>query len=513
MKSALIQESAIDTFNTIMQTVNKVTNRDSNGKNKSGYYLGGSIAKYTKNLIMSFPVLCDDSLSLESSQIISKANEKNIASMLEMLFASMSLQGKEGTTGKDVLGFIHKNIDSMGIDDYIDAANDFIANHENAYIPKVTDIMIREANREFIEQLKTPQKSFPVSSFNERSLNDYMCKDTYNGTIVYEHISAVNEANPPSQLDYDKYDLERDKFNYQRQNDYQKNIYQSQRDKERDEFDREKFNYQSQRDKERDEYQANRDNIKDTQYNKDFEYRRQQDQFKSNLDINRNRILDSDFKKANELQPTTMVVNFNVVEVGANGEPAVVDRKSFVAGVKCRMIATSSIDIAERLIAKNRSKINFKNLIRANTGEISLVKDFLLALDQQKLDAKNDAKRGEAARVWNTIKKRSVKNNIRKCMRDKNDASAITTLIVSQDTVNYMISTAKFDVSKPSNAKLIMDSYNLLCLVIADDTNEVAKFLYDGNSDFDAVSYNALSREYQDKNYKKEVNVLNKQWK
>jgi hypothetical protein len=53
-----------------------------------------------------------------------------------------------------------------------------------------------------------------------------------------------------------------------------------------------------------------------------------------------------------------------------------------------------------------------------------------------------------------------------------------------------------------------MESYNLLCLVIADEANEVAKFLYDGNSEFEAVSYSVLSKEALDREYRKEINLL-----
>ena len=200
-----------------------------------------------------------------------------------------------------------------------------------------------------------------------------------------------------------------------------------------------------------------------------------------------------------------MIVNFNILD---NEGKNVVDRKSFVAGVKCRMVATSSTDIAERLLSTNKTQMSFKNFIRGTTGEIRFVRDFILAMDQQKLDAFNDVKKGEAAKLWSVLKKRSVKNNIRSIQRDKNDATSITTLVVSQDTVNYMISTANFDISNPKNAKTIMDRYNFLCLVIADETNEVAKFMYDGNSDFESISYLVLGREAKDKELRKATDLL-----
>ena len=504
MQSVLNEESIFDTINSVLKTVNSITNRDDKGKNnkKSAYYLGGSISRYAKNLTMSFPVLVDDSLSIETAQMISKANEKNIASMLELLFASMSINGTKGMTGKDVVGLFHKNIDDMSADDYIDYANNVMANYvEACYLPSITDAQVRDIQREMCYQLKQPKKSFPISSFSERSLNDYMCRDMYNGTMVYEHHQVVKED-----LAEDKYQLDRDKFAYQQQKDT------------RD------FEYR----RGQDQYRASRDTISDKQKDREFEQRRRMDVHQLHKDaedrernrmrdmssdlrdmnsLNQRRVIDSEFKKANELQPTMMIVNFNII--GDDGK-SVIDRKSFVAGIKCRMISTSSMDIAERLLATNRTQTSFKNFIRATTGEIKFGRDFIAAVDQQKLDAINDVKKGEAAKLWSTLKKRSVKSNVRSIKRDSNDATSITTLVISQDTANFMKSESNFDVSIPKNAKMIMDRYNFLCLVIADETNEVAKFMYDGNSDFESISYLVLAREAKDKELRKATDLLYK---
>lgn len=513
MQSVLNEESIFDTINSVLKTVNSITNRDDKGKNnkKSAYYLGGSISRYAKNLTMSFPVLVDDSLSIETAQMISKANEKNIASMLELLFASMSINGTKGMTGKDVVGLFHKNIDDMSADDYIDYANNVMANYvEACYLPSITDAQVRDIQREMCYQLKQPKKSFPVSSFSERSLNDYMCRDMYNGTMVYEHRQVVKE----DIRDY-QYQLDRDKLQYQM-------------DKDAGKIPDKDFEYRKLRDAEQDRYRAGRDNISDMQKNREFEQRRKMDAHQMHRDaddkernrmrdmssdlrdmnsLNQRRVIDSEFKKANELQPTMMIVNFNIL--GDDGQ-SVVDRKSFVAGIKCRMIATSSMDIAERLLATNKTQTSFKNFIRATTGEIKFGRDFIAAVDQQKLDAINDVKKGEAAKLWSTLKKRSVKSNVRSIKRDSNDATSITTLVVSQDTVNFMKSESNFDVSIPKNAKMIMDRYNFLCLVIADETNEVAKFMYDGNSDFESISYLVLAREAKDKELRKATDLLYK---
>lgn len=481
MRSVLNEDTFSDLFWKFAADAAKRASEKSDSVKTGKYYLGGSISKYTKGLLMSFPVLCDDQISLDSAMNISKANEKNITSMMEMLFASMSISGKQGLTGKDVIALFHRNIDTMPIDDYIDMADDYVrgymASEAGELLPRVKDVQIREAARDMVDELKLPQKRFPLSSFNESSINDYMTKENRGKVVVYEY----NSKDARDGVIYDPtIDVtDREKQTYQQRKDEAERLRNDLKDR-----------YQRDRDAARDA----RDRANDI--NQKLNNRNQ---------FNQKRVLDSDFKKANELQPTMLVVNFNVL---GDDNKSVIDRSSFIAGIKCRLIATTSLDIAERLISVNKQKLSFKNLIRATTGETKFTRDFLLAINQQKIDAKNDAKRGEAAKLWNTIKKRSLHNNYRKLSKDGNDASAITTLVVSQDTANYLKSTNKIDITLPKTALSIMDSYNLLCLVIADDVNEVAKFLYDGNKNFESLSYSVLSKEANDKALRRELNLI-----
>lgn len=455
-RKLLNEETAFDVFAKIASTVP--------GGNRNSSYIGGSISSYAKKLTMSFPVLCDDSLSLDTAQSISRANEKNIASMLEMLFTSMSInKDSKDVTGAEIIAQFHKNIDAMSIDDYIDVANQVAKNYtEGAYVESysakaqckrmsVNEAHIRQAMNDMTMELRSPKKRFPTSSFSERSLNGYLSRDNY-GEI---YVIPIKEA----------------------KKDEEKND-----DKKPDETAR----------------KAGQDIAsKKTMSEKELK------DYLMKMSSSAHRILDAEFKKSNELQPTPIVVSFNVVD----GD-TVVDRVSFIAGVKCRLIATSALDISDRLMSIKKTKLSFKDLIRATTGEINFTRDFLLAIDQQKIDARNNVKDSASARLWNVLKKRSVKNSARKALRDKNDATAITTLVVSQDTANLLASAGNFDILNPKNAQYIMESYNLLCLVVADETNEVAKFLYDGNSEFESIAYSVMSREALDQHYRKEINLL-----
>ena len=202
-----------------------------------------------------------------------------------------------------------------------------------------------------------------------------------------------------------------------------------------------------------------------------------------------------------------MTVVYNVLDNNGKGY----DKKAFVAGVKSRLVGSDAMEIVERLSATAKNKLTFKDLIRATTGEISLVKDFIAATKQAKINAKNAAKRGETAKMWNLLSARAKKNKVTGTGMRSNEAACITTLIINQETVNYLANQYKINLDSPKVASEIMESFNLLALIIADEANEVAKFLYDGNNSFEMLAYSSLSKDMRDdKSVNKAINLINK---
>lgn len=472
MQSSVLNEKDDDLISVIKDLVSVAKNSKEQKKKKDNNYLGGSISKYSKNMILTFPVLCDDTLSIETAQMISRVNEKNITTMLQLLFSSMSIKGNNGA---EVLAQFHKNIENTSMDDIVNTLNSIAGTQESA-IERARD---REALKIMTESLKSI-KTFPKESLNEKSLSDYLVRNYGNKTIVYEapqvdpNIEAIKNrsAQRGAEAAYGQGEprdqREEDKFQYQ--------IY---RDQEKDRRDDEKSARDSRRDK--------RDNQNDE------------------INFASKQIVPQDVKKANELQPTLMVVKMNDVDENGN----IINKMTFYAGVKSRLIACTSMDIVERLVAKNKARLNFKNFLRATSGEIKW-RDFLFCWDQAKVNARNAVKKGEAATMWNLLEKRSTKNNANKIRRSGNDASAITSLVINQETVNYINSTYRIDINSPKEAKKLMDEFNFLAIIICDESNEAARFLYDGNDNYELLSYSALSREVAEKNLKKEINLINK---
>ena len=462
-------------------------------------YLKGSISTYSKDLIMTFPNMCDNSLPPSTASMLSRANERNIVTMLQLLLASTQLSG---TDGVEVLSKVHKNIKtSMSAEDYIDFFDNmsgslagFASAHENAQFDRIM--------REMTEELKTPQKSFPVNSFSENSINDFIVHDMNGKTVVKEYISDRDIAyTPPEYLDDYNKRQGMEYRNHQMAND-DRNYILNQR----------KFNYQKGKDADDFRFRQHAQNLDDRRDARDAEMhaarmaQMQRQNVNMDADVFHKQLLDNDVKKANELQPSLIVVRYN--ELDSDG--TIYDQRPFVAGVKSRLISVDAIDIVERLVSKNKTKLSFLNLIRATTGEINFVKDFLLCIDQAKIKAKNSIKRGPAAKMWDVLEYRSTKNNFNRTRRSGNDASAITTLTINQETVNIMKKEYDFDIENINNAKMILDAYNLMGIIIADESIDVAKFFYAGNDSWEQQAYSFLQKESNDNSYKKVINLLNK---
>lgn len=503
-------------------------------KEKDNKYLGGSVSEYTKNLVMTFPTLCDSSLRPETASMVSKANERNIVSMLQMLFASMQLKG---TNGVEILSKLHKNIStSMSMDDYIDALDNIASRTAGGKLFESTkgQVILRDKINLVLESAKHPQKAFPVSSFSEKSLMNYSVMKDYRGRSIIKEASFkdpedrkvnfnpddgfypyyVNDPNGPV-LTNDEY-RKRVEFNqksrgnrasmiktaYDIKNASNKLAY----DYNADQIAREREKRDAAKDL-RDLAKDKRDAAKDlrdiARFNMD-----QKAYYNASLNDQiqaiGKQLLDSDIKKANELAPSLMIVKYS--ELDSDG--SIYDQKAFVTGVKSRLIAVDPGDIIERLVAKNKTKISFLNFIRATTGEISFIKDFLLCTKQAKIDAKNSVKKGPAARMWKTLESRSAKNSFNRMKKSGNDASSITTLVINKETANLMKKEFDFDIENPRNAKMIMNTYNLLALIICDESIESVKSLYAGNDIFETQAYSYLEREDKDKSYKKVINLM-----
>lgn len=217
-------------------------------------------------------------------------------------------------------------------------------------------------------------------------------------------------------------------------------------------------------------------------------------------------VLNNEYKKANELQPTMMVINFmrHSDESGDFINTAVV-------GIKAKIYPISSADICNRIGSKLDDKNFLTNFVRATTNEIAFFRDFLFAVDNAKIDAKSYGKDATSNKLWKVLERRSKKSKFRRSLKMYNDATAISTLVLSENDAEYLKKTKSIDILDVSRARKILDSYNFMCICVANQSTEVASFLYDtGDDTYEMIPFTGLEREASDNSYKKMVNLLSK---
>lgn len=464
-------------------------------------YNASSIYKMAKNLTMSFPVICSDTISPQTALLITKATERNVVSMLQMVIASFHINA---SSGSEAIKMIHTNLDNaFSAEDIIDAVVGTtmgVLTYESASAlmdegyPKRPPInyarILEQAKQDF---MNTCNIKYPDSSFAESAVSDYIVTNRFNSGI-----SVLKEAKSTILNDKDIV-KEINKAMDDNIDNLDKKIEDNEK-KTKDYIDYAMKNRSYQLDREKFAYTKSRDNLAD-----------QKDQLRSNRELFYKQILDSDVKKANELQPTLMVIPFYYKNYDDNGKEI---PHEFVAGVKSRLIAVTSEEIIDNIANYNKTKIDHLSLIKATSGEISMAKDFIGAIQQAKIDAKrNTSKLSKTSPLWRTLQARSSVSGLKRLVRisnSKNAASAITTLVITIQEAEYIAENYGIDITNPAIARDFMEHFNLMSLVIVDEQTEMAKFFFDGEKYFTDYSFTALDKENNSSDTRKLISLLNK---
>ena len=421
-----------------------------NNKNNTG-----SIAKRASNLVLVFPVMVSNSLNIQTAMIVSKAIERKCCSLLQILFSSMQITNADNL--QDYIKQFHTNLDlkdHMDLDEFF-GVMDSLVDEETIIVDKDMYESIKEDMHNINFHLE--------GELNPYSINDY---------------KVVNNAFGESSIM-----LERT------------------------------HTYQAMGDNKTISFSGNKVNLGGSTTNNYYAPSggggRNDDPLHPGMrdqnDYFAHQLLDNDIKKANELMPTTMIVNFISRDEGVND----VIRMSGIIGIKAKLYPVDSMDICNRISSKVKDKNGLFNLVRASTREISFFKDLAFAIDKAKMDAMYMASDSNNAKMFKVLERRAAKNKFSRLIK-KNDASPITSLVISQYEVDYL-KQLNIDMNKSFNARSILEGYNLMDIVVADESMEIAKFLFDdGDGVYEAITFDALEKQANDSTYKKVVNLVSK---
>ena len=433
----------------------------------------GSLARRSSNLVLVFPVLISSQLSISTANIIAKAIERKCVSLLQILFSAINL-----TTAEDLYEYVaqfHHNLGGrMTLDDFINAVDKL---SESGNI----DIIDRDLYNAVKEDMHNINY-YLSEAFNPTSINDYKLRTDYFGNTNILCEADRNEGN-------------RDASRYKGNHfwaDSNPHVYSPGSN----------------------DYSAGGRDYRTTNHitvngaggslslpgmggdgggNSDFK------------DFYRNQLLPQDVQKANELMPTMVAVKFT--SYNNNG---LKHTQTGVIGVKAKLYPVDSMDIINRLSSKYKDKNGLFNLIRASTREISFFKDLAFAIDKAKLDAVSMSKESNNAKMFKLLERRAAKNRFSSLLK-KNDASPITSLVISQGEVEYLQRYNNLDMEKSYVTRVILEAYNLMDIVIADESLEIARFLFDdGDGIYETLPFDALEKEAKDNTYKKVINLMSK---
>lgn len=450
---------------------------------KRKFKMGSNLAKEVAGLTAVFPVLVTEAISLENAILISKAVERKCVSMFQMLFAANQITDVQGA--KQYLNRFHKNLttavdlSNMNVDDiieYSNSAEEFFRESEEytpqqyAAINRAIEAVLEDVkyNRDYDYRLEENINPIPLSS--------YTIHNVYN-----EIVATLNEATPkmpemPPEFDKAEIDL----------------------DTAGTTVDLGSYGIpvpDGMKIKGTKVVIKNPNSQQNTMSLKDY------------IEAINKQVLPTDIKKANEAQPSLMIINFKNPGVNRGGE---VLTSTAVIGVKAMLHYVPSGEMMERLAMKNSDKHGLLNFIRATTGEIKFFRDFLFAIDRAKVDAVAKSGKGSNSRIWKMLELRAHKAKLNKSAgRNNANCAAITSIIISSAEADIIKQQYRIDIRKPNTFLSIMKGYNFMMGCIVDEVNEKISFLWDdGSLNFEVLSFSSLEREDSGGMYKKVINLM-----
>lgn len=432
-----------------------------NNLSASGSYFK-NITKATSKLILTFPLIVDDSVSPSTAAMSAKALEKKIVLMLEMLFSAISITNNKDAF--DFVGKVHQNLSADDIEVYINKLKNPYT--ENSSLLSTSIDRFNE-NYSYIDSGVVLSSELPTELCNENSKNNI---------IVFKNKGKNRTA--PLKKEYTVADVKKymDKASKTAGRSQSKVI-----KKLKNDLDNQKKEYEELKKKVND----NNNNNNNTNDNKSYHVTAS--------------VFDQQLKKANDALPSIMCISFK----NSDGK----SEADAIIGVKVKIIYVSQQDMIERIIMKSDEQHSLFEFLKATTGEISMFKDFMFALDKAKLDV--FARSANSSPIWKLLERRAYINRFNHFTGFSNGAgTSIATFLVSSDTMNILNKEYNFPVNNPHKLLKIMTDYSALGFIIADDVTEKIKILFDDNDyNFEVLSYSALERE--DKNqYKKIINLL-----
>ena len=523
--------------------------------NKADSYSYSSIAKAASKMVAVFPVLTSRTVSAETAQMVTKYIEQKMCNLFVLALQQANISTAK--SGIEYLRRYHQNLDVGGdninaiintMDTWINAYDAGKIMESASFSSNMTDVdesyyfdALFESDRDLqipakdvaeIMKIMQEQEKIQVydTQLNPVSINDYIVNEFASGDyhVSVKPMSAFMEARSSGGIrkpyrDNSSYadrnaarqaqadDDADEEYAYQNkkrtweEEDRKANQARTTADRQQAQEDRQRRIEREERsDRERAEDRA--ESRKDREEGRKDRARRTASEDRARVTSGSNISLkDFDVKKMNDAIPSILVVRF--YSMLDDGSVSTVPTE-FIVGVKSKLIPVTTDEILRRIMNDNKDGKKFLKFMRVMTGELS-AGNVLFGFSRMKDDIRSTKRKGAYGDIWNLLANRAAASREAVKHGVRNDFSAITTVVISQNDADELYREENFDIADPKNALHFMESYNLIAFVIADDATESLKIMMDdGEKNFEEYAYRMFERESKDGTYKKLINLM-----
>ena len=196
-----------------------------------------------------------------------------------------------------------------------------------------------------------------------------------------------------------------------------------------------------------------------------------------------------DIKRANDMIPYGIQVRL----IALNDKKEFVQYVDFIVGVKAILHPVSSEDMIENIARalQNRS-LAFK-FLRWTTGEISLVKDLILNLNDMKADAINRSN-GKSP-FFSTLKRLKARKLGLQNLTVPHALIPNATIVITSYEADYLKNNYALDLRNEKVAKRLISTLFLMSFIVLDEGTNTMSVIYDGDDYFQTYSMETLERD------------------
>lgn len=198
-----------------------------------------------------------------------------------------------------------------------------------------------------------------------------------------------------------------------------------------------------------------------------------------------------DVKKINDITPTTINAEIQWL-IGDSKQPVT---QTLTFGIKSIVHQVSSEDVIFYLTNKAKDSSLLFKLIRWTTGEVSLFKDIILAIDVNKKSAIQNYNRNSY--WWRKLSSMSKESKIRGYLGSKlpvaNGPIPTASLCISKQDVDTIKNIHGIDLLEDlKTARGIIKSFFLLSFVIVDESTKTVYIYNENTEDYNYFSFSSL---------------------